>query len=513
MSITVTAKNFGPIANGTVTLLPFNVFIGPNNTGKSFMSTLIYAAEISRRGRRLAPGLYMAPVGTRLPQTALTDLRRYIQGYLQVRNPDLRSIFTNAPKEVKAAIKQIVRNELYNYSRAVTAELERCLGGTIGDLVRVSRVQRSAMELSIASDEPPWRVGINCNGDKINYRTVRIPLQKEIIAKVNAIALETIVGMIGPTGDDADEESDTVSYLQSHPYYVQQMTEEISSAVARSMVSQLANYLYSSFPADRHYLPAARSGIMQSHKSLAEFLVRSAPLVGLQQMSIPQLSGTVTDFISQLLNLDFGRTRDRPDRNLEAVARSLENSVLHGHITVKAEPNTYPEILYQAGELQAPLVRLSSMISELAPVVLYIRYVLKNGSHLIIEEPEAHLHPQSQREFAHALASLRACGVIITLTTHSDYLLTEINNLIRQRSIAHAKGVPDLAVSIPYTDVAAYLFRSPNGESGTTIRRLQISEMDGIPDEEFGKVADAIYNDAADLEYRLLMIDESKKDD
>ncbi|MDP2936542.1 MAG: hypothetical protein Q8O86_08635, partial [Dehalococcoidia bacterium] len=36
-------SQFGPIINGNVVLRPFNVFVGPNNAGKSYMATLIYA--------------------------------------------------------------------------------------------------------------------------------------------------------------------------------------------------------------------------------------------------------------------------------------------------------------------------------------------------------------------------------------------------------------------------------------------------------------------------------------
>ena len=41
--ISVTVKDFGPIIEGTVELKPLTVFIGPNNSGKSYMATLVYA--------------------------------------------------------------------------------------------------------------------------------------------------------------------------------------------------------------------------------------------------------------------------------------------------------------------------------------------------------------------------------------------------------------------------------------------------------------------------------------
>ena len=41
--LTVSVENFGPIREGTVELRPLTVFVGPNNTGKSYMAMLIYA--------------------------------------------------------------------------------------------------------------------------------------------------------------------------------------------------------------------------------------------------------------------------------------------------------------------------------------------------------------------------------------------------------------------------------------------------------------------------------------
>ena len=39
----LTVSNLGPIAEGKIELRPMSVFVGPSNTGKSYLATLIYA--------------------------------------------------------------------------------------------------------------------------------------------------------------------------------------------------------------------------------------------------------------------------------------------------------------------------------------------------------------------------------------------------------------------------------------------------------------------------------------
>ena len=49
---------------------------------------------------------------------------------------------------------------------------------------------------------------------------------------------------------------------------------------------------------------------------------------------------------------------------------------------------------------------------------------------LIIDEPELNLHPDNQRKMAGLLARLVNSGVKVLVTTHSDYLIRELNNRV-----------------------------------------------------------------------------------
>ena len=62
----------------------------------------------------------------------------------------------------------------------------------------------------------------------------------------------------------------------------------------------------------------------------------------------------------------------------------------------------------------------SSMMSELAPVALYLRNVVREGDALIIEEPESHLHPEMQVAFVRELAAAVKANVRIIITAHSE---------------------------------------------------------------------------------------------
>ena len=77
-----------------------------------------------------------------------------------------------------------------------------------------------------------------------------------------------------------------------------------------------------------------------------------------------------------------------------------------------------------------PLHRASSSARGLSDLYFFLRHVAKENHLLIIDEPESHLDTANQIQFARLLARLVKAGVRVLITTHSDYIVKEVNNLI-----------------------------------------------------------------------------------
>ena len=79
------------------------------------------------------------------------------------------------------------------------------------------------------------------------------------------------------------------------------------------------------------------------------------------------------------------------------------------------------------------MVLSSSSIRALMHMAVYLYFQAKEGDILIIDEPEQNLYPTNQRKMARLFALLSKLGVRIFITTHSDYIVREINNLVMMR--------------------------------------------------------------------------------
>ena len=72
----------------------------------------------------------------------------------------------------------------------------------------------------------------------------------------------------------------------------------------------------------------------------------------------------------------------------------------------------------------------SSAVRSLLDIGFYLRHLAKKGDLLMVDEPELNLHPENQRRIARLFARLINIGVKIFITTHSDYIVKELNTLI-----------------------------------------------------------------------------------
>ena len=76
-----------------------------------------------------------------------------------------------------------------------------------------------------------------------------------------------------------------------------------------------------------YYLPAARSGIMQSHGVIATALIKRATRIGLDRFEVSTFSGMIGDFLEQIVNY---RESDTSSSSIGRVAEQLEVELLEG---------------------------------------------------------------------------------------------------------------------------------------------------------------------------------------
>ena len=82
------------------------------------------------------------------------------------------------------------------------------------------------------------------------------------------------------------------------------------------------------------------------------------------------------------------------------------------------------------GRFSIPLHLASSSARGLSDLYFFLQHVASPNHLLIIDEPESHLDTNNQILMARLLVRCVHAGVKVLITTHSDYLVKELNNLI-----------------------------------------------------------------------------------
>ena len=72
----------------------------------------------------------------------------------------------------------------------------------------------------------------------------------------------------------------------------------------------------------------------------------------------------------------------------------------------------------------------ASGVRSMLDIGFYLHHVAKRGDILMVDEPELNLHPENQRRMARLFACLTNLGIKVFITTHSDYIIKELNTLI-----------------------------------------------------------------------------------
>ena len=470
-NITISVENYGPIAKAeNIELCPLTVFVGPSNTGKSYLAILIYALLRSLSSHQFItyPAGRMRTRRIGYSDSFNQQFMDNLTTFLAERSEqDLEKIkFLDLPDDMQKWIKDEIS---HRFMQSFREELSRCIG-------------TSTREDSLITDDT-----LITDGFSLSYRGRKKELRLSTLnngsnLKINhAVSLENVFERV-------------FKKIFRFIKFSKEIRKNFPKIIASEFINGMMEVINDEANVDLCYLPAARTGIMQSYRAIMGSLVRRTPLTGSETGPGPILIGIVSDFLHGIISMDATRNKNN---QVVKVADKMEERILHGSIKVeKSEINQYPQFFYNQGGLTVPMLRSSSMVSELAPIVLFIRHRTKEGDLLIIEEPEAHLHPAAQRQMAEIVVDLINAGVRVMVTTHSDYFLEQLSNHVRLSKIAEAdrKNKPALSEK----DIAAYVFTSEN-QQGTVVKRLDFDKENGLSPEDHDKVSSDLYNETVQI--------------
>jgi len=175
------------------------------------------------------------------------------------------------------------------------------------------------------------------------------------------------------------------------------------------------------------YLPAARTGFM-----LTKDIINKAGRNN--TFNLPDSENEIKPFIrpiNQFLDIigDLSVEKTGNEKALELV-KDFEREMANGTVNMSTVPNK--EVLYiPSGYKKGIPLRLSSaVVTEISPLVLILKHK-EYVDRFYYEEPEMCLHPQLQYVMGKMLGRAVNSGIEMVVTTHSDIILQHLNNMIK----------------------------------------------------------------------------------
>ena len=469
-NLKLAVKNFGPIREGEVEFKPLTVFIGPNNSGKSYMATLLYALTQALTGSVRPPFF---------PDSLSDEDEQIIEKWTH-------AIFGRV-NEPNKALDSHVRSIFQNHFDCGVERLEKDTQEAIRDYFGV----RSLSDLMYQGHEREREFSIDLFGHH-SYEELA-SVREGIDDAYSQIDSRQIISQ--PLGLEALQ-----NVLKDVAWERMQLFPA-SFIVFQGMVRLWRQNLASIGMSEGNilYLPAGRSGLLQGWRAIASLGVSLiGRRIGTENFAIPSFPGLAREFTQQLIEIMPPDSYYQEDERLAHAISLMEERILNGKIELRVS-SSLPEMTYESVGVSIPVLRSSSMISELAPIHLWMKHILKSGDTLIIDEPEAHLHPENQRLVAQVLVRLMNAGVRVVCATHSSLILHQLSNQILATSSNRLDEVGFAEHDrLNLDDIGVYLFEP--SEDGTHIKEVEVDSEFGISEDEFVRVADQI----GDETYQLL---------
>ena len=461
-------KKLGPIKEAELELGDLTIIAGRNNTGKTYVAYTLYGFLKKWRGWAPFPEFFAREMQLPLSSEAaplLPDMKRLAKTLLEKGQ-----VKWSVDRETLHLQRELIMREVtQDFSKEALAGVfnssdEDFEGASIG----------VGVENKSPENAPSQTVGLS-TGEEL---TIAYDGGELCLSRSN-------VGRRYPP--DAD-----ISLILADLYF---------------------SFLFSEFP-DPFILCAERFGISLFYKELdftKNRLVDTLQEVGknrdhrlLPFLIIDELAGRYPLPIKD--NIDY--TRDIP--HLRRLRSEVYDSglfknirdMLGGYYRGSGDDIRFISKARKARHFDIPLYIASSSVRGLSDLYFFLRHAASKNQLLIIDEPESHLDTANQIQFARLLAHAVHAGLKVLITTHSDYIVKEINNLLMLSAPFEEKDevLKELGYSkhdfLKPDSVRAYVAEK------NTLTRCTIEKY-GIDMPVFDTTIDAINRVSSELSVRL----------
>lgn len=416
-------KEIGAIKDATIDLSKkLNVFCGPNGTGKTYMAYIIYAIT----------SLENKNLGIRLDKELINKLVSEKEVSLTI---DINDVWKYQQNEISQ-----IKNNLWSlFALSETKQEQYFSKSSISVLETLDKFQERILHLEYKWDIKLDNYNFVIEKEKDSF-TLNLTIPNEVKRDERFIAYIDIVLM-----------SRIYSLLAFFP-----ITSSIFFPVERNSIFTFSNEL------------SIRNN--ERYEMIQEMLLEKKDLNPFQlilnrKTRYPQ---AIKDALKVADDLEeYQKTKS----SFYHFAEEIENELLNGKVIISKDGNVEFKS-NKAKSLSLSFHQSSSIVKTLASLILYLKHKAVENDLIIIDEPELNLHPNNQILLARIFSKLIKNGLRIIVSTHSDYIIREFNNILM---ISQGdEEIKELATDIggyqedeifDTTDINMYLFNFKNDKA------------------------------------------------
>jgi predicted ATPase len=458
MKIRIT--ELGPIKEAVIDLdKKMTIFCGQNATGKTYLAFVIYfITQLENKN-----------IGIPLDREIIDTL---ISTNVAVIDLDISAIWDYAIKEINS-----VKNNLWKSFALAEDKQQQFFGKTTIEMLE----DAAAFEARIIAME--YKRSIKLDGN-FSFQITKQKNEK----KLTLTLLD-----------------DNIKNFQYYPYLRLVLLSRIYSLLIFAPVSSSTI-----FPVERNSIFTFNNELSLKNSYLPlspqEYLSpRYLGLIPTPTNNIDRYPKPIKDAIAVADDLE--QIQKRKSVYFE-FAEQIEQELLKGKLIVSKEGKSVEFKSDKAKTLGLSFHQSSSIVKMLASLIIYLKHIAVENDLIIIDEPELNLHPSNQILLTKIFARLINKGLRLIISTHSDYIIREINNLLMLG--AQTDNMNSIAADYGYTkdqfikqnDIAVYFFDYAKNSKKIDVKPIKITET-GFSVASIDDTIDSQNQIAEDLFYTL----------